>query len=136
MSDTPRTDAAVHPSKLLRRPDGTFREAVDAVFARQLERELAEAQAEITRLKGEAESWEKVFDKTCEHLAEAKEELNDRRKFSYAVEQALDGVKGDYVEIIVALRKDAERYRYVRSIWGLPDEKFNDEIDAAMKEGK
>jgi hypothetical protein len=33
-------------------------------------------------------------------------------------------------------RKDAERYRYVRSIWGLPDEKFNDEIDAAMKELK
>ena len=40
-----------------------------------LERELAEAQAEITRLKGEAESWEKVFDRTCEHLAEAKEQL-------------------------------------------------------------
>ena len=32
-------------------------------------------------------------------------------------------------------KKDAERYRYVRSIWGLPDEKFNDAIDAAMKEG-
>ena len=32
-------------------------------------------------------------------------------------------------------RKDADRYRYVRSIWGLPDEKFNAAIDAAMKEG-
>ena len=32
-------------------------------------------------------------------------------------------------------KKDAERYRYVRSIWGLPDEKFNAAIDAAMKEG-
>jgi hypothetical protein len=81
---------------------------VDIYFAQQLERELAEAI----------------------------EELNDKRKFCYAVEQALDGVKGDYVEIIKELRKDAERYRYVRSIWGLPDEKFNDEIDAAMKEGK
>jgi hypothetical protein len=80
---------------------------VDADFSRQLERELAEA----------------------------KEELNDKRKFCYAIEQALDGMKGDYVEIIKELRKDAERYRYVRSIWGLPDEKFNDEIDAAMKEG-
>ena len=79
---------------------------VDADFSRYLERELAEAQ----------------------------EELNDKRKFCYAVEQALDGLKGDYVEIIKELRKDAERYRYVRSIWGLPDEKFNDEIDAAMKE--
>jgi hypothetical protein len=32
-------------------------------------------------------------------------------------------------------QKDADRYRYVRSIWGLPDEKFNAAIDAAMKEG-
>ena len=32
-------------------------------------------------------------------------------------------------------KKDADRYRYVRSIWGLPDEKFNAAIDAAMKEG-
>ena len=41
----------------------------------QLRRELAEAQAEITRLKSEAESWEQVFDRTCEHLAEAKTEI-------------------------------------------------------------
>ena len=41
----------------------------------QLERELAEAQAEIVRLKGEAESWEQVFDRTCKHLAEAKTAL-------------------------------------------------------------
>ena len=57
-------------------------------------------------------------------LAEAREELNDKRKFCYAVEQALDGLKGDYVEIIAALRKDAEKYRYC----------FNAAIDAAMKE--
>ena len=69
-------------------------------------------------------------------LAEAREELNDKRKFCYAVEQALDGMKGDYVEIIKELRKDVERYRYVRSVWGLPDENFNALIDAAMKEGK
>jgi DNA-nicking Smr family endonuclease len=30
----------------------------------ELKRELAEAQAEIVRLKGEAKSWEKVFKKT------------------------------------------------------------------------
>ena len=47
----------------------------DSVFSRHLERELAEAQAEIVRLKGEAESWEKVFDRTCELLADAKTEL-------------------------------------------------------------
>ena len=51
-----------------------------------LERELVAARAELDELR---------------------EELNDRRKFAYAVEQALDGLKGDYVEIIVALRKDA-----------------------------
>jgi septal ring factor EnvC (AmiA/AmiB activator) len=41
----------------------------------RLEKFLAEAQAEVVRLKGEAESWEKVFDKTCEHLADAKSQL-------------------------------------------------------------
>ena len=40
-------------------------------------------------------------------LAEAQEELNDKRKFCYDVEKALEGMKGDYVEIISALRKDA-----------------------------
>ena len=46
----------------------------------------------------------------CE-LADAQEELNDKRKFCYAVEQALDGTKGDYIEIIkelVAAKKSAE----------------------------
>jgi hypothetical protein len=100
MSDTPRTDAEWTI-------DYYCSGYVAEEFARQLERELAEA----------------------------REELNDKRKFCYAVEQALDGLKGDYVEIIKELRKDAERYRYVRSIWGLPDEKFNAAIDAAMKEG-
>ena len=41
----------------------------------QLERKLVAARAEIVRLKGEAESWEKVFDRTCELLAEAKTAL-------------------------------------------------------------
>jgi len=111
MSDTPRTDVAQHNMGSIVEPHYV----VDADFSRYLERELVGARAE---------------------LAEAREELNDKRKFCYAVEQALDGLNGDYVEIIKELRKDAERYRYVRSIWGLPDEKFNDEIDAAMKEGK
>ena len=69
----------------------------------QLERELVAARAE---------------------LVETKKELNDKRKFCYAVEQALDGLKGDYVEIIKELRTDAEKYRYC----------FNAAIDAAMKE--
>ena len=93
MSDTPRTDAEpTHKAGIAQTC------TVNIAFARQLERELAEAQ----------------------------EELNDKRKFCYAVEQALDGLKGDYVEIIVALRKDAEKYRYC----------FNAAIDAAMKERK
>ena len=56
-------------------------------------------------------------------LAEAKEQLRlcNVDQFTTAAELA-------------EAKKDAERYRYVRSIWGLPDEKFNNEIDAAMKE--
>ena len=46
-----------------------------ALRIEQLERELAEAQGEIVRLKGEAESWEKVFDRTCQLLADAKTAL-------------------------------------------------------------
>jgi len=84
--------------------------------------------------EGWPDRWAESHAQLERELAEAQEELNEKRKFCYDVEKALDGMKGDYVEIIVALRKDAERYRYVRSIWGLPDEKFNDEIDAAMKE--
>jgi len=76
MSDTPRTDAArisAWGESGIENSIGFS--AIPVEFARQLERELAEAQAEITRLKGEAESWEKVFDRTCEHLAEAKTEI-------------------------------------------------------------
>jgi len=73
MSDTPRTDIAQHNMGSIMEPHYV----VDADFSRYLERELAEAQAEVVRLKGEAESWEKVFDRTCEHLADAKTELAD-----------------------------------------------------------
>ena len=68
MSDTPRTDHAFND-------EYCYSEYVSKEFAQQLERELAKAQAEITRLKGEAESWEKVFDRTCQLLAEAKTAL-------------------------------------------------------------
>jgi hypothetical protein len=77
-------------------------------------------------------------------LVEAKEELNDRRKFAYAVEQALDGLKGDYVEIIKELRKDAERYRWLREhiCWSSDyisktyyfTANVNEELDAAIDE--
>ena len=82
-----------------------------------LERELAEAKEQLRLCNVDQFT-------TAAELAELKEELNDRRKFAYAVEQALDGLKGDYVEIIKELRKDAENYRYC----------FNAAIDAAMKE--
>lgn len=59
-------------------------ESTEQKIAR-LERELAAAQAEI---------------------AELTEELNGKRRFCYAVEQALGGLKGDYVEIIKELRKE------------------------------
>ena len=98
-----------------------------SVFSRHLERELVAARAE---------------------LVETKKELNDKRKFCYAVEQALDGMKGDYVEIIKELRTDAERYRWLRerhentimdiynSIPAMKPELLDAAIDAAMKEDK
>jgi hypothetical protein len=109
MSDTPITNGVQHNMGSVVEPHYV----VDADFSRYLERELAEA----------------------------REELNDRRKFAYAVEQALDGMKGDYVEIIKELRKDAERYWWLRKggidhlLHGRLQE-LDDNIDAAMKEGK
>ena len=118
MSDTPRTDLA--------QIEGYPFSYVDADFSRYLERELVAARAE---------------------LVETKKELNDKNKFCYAVEQALDGLKGDYVEIIKELRKDAERYRWLRDDergrslsvssleWKNNAELCDAAIDAAMKEG-
>ena len=79
MSDTPRTDAhykQIHDDAL----GLEYKETELRYWAEKLERELAEAQAEIVRLKGEAESWEKVFDKTCQLLADAKTELAKERE--------------------------------------------------------
>jgi predicted nucleic acid-binding Zn-ribbon protein len=73
----------------------------------QLERELAEAKKEAERYRWLRDNSYNVQIGLERELAEAQEELNDKRKFCYAVEQALEGMKGDYVEIISALRKDA-----------------------------
>jgi hypothetical protein len=40
-----------------------------------LERAMIASEQDVKRLKGEAESWEKVFDRTCQLLADAKSEL-------------------------------------------------------------
>jgi len=87
MSDTPRTDAEQDGSE-------TIDEAFN--FARKLERELVEAREQLRLCNVDQFT-------TAAELAEAQEELNSRRKFCYDVEQALDGLKGDYVEIISAL---------------------------------
>lgn len=50
---TPRTDAAVHPTMLVRRVDGGFVEAVEASFARTLERELDALKLELGQITGE-----------------------------------------------------------------------------------
>ena len=110
------------------------------------------------RLEAERAASARVFDRTCQILAtanvemnDAQDELNSRRKFCYNVEQALDGLKGDYVEIIKELRKDAERYRWLRdeaewyschitnTVQFKTSANFlslDDAIDAAMKEVK
>ena len=71
------------------------KQGIDAMITNylKLERKLAEAQAEITRLKGEAESWEKVFDRTCEHLADAKEQLREGMTLrDYFAAKAMQGM--------------------------------------------
>ena len=91
-----------------------------ALRIEQLERELAEAQGEITRLKGEAESWEKVFDRTCEHLADAKEQLRlcNIDQFTTAAELAEAIVKNSLT---------------VQRPWvGLTDREFQPMIQKAM----
>ena len=144
MSDTPRTDAYCKQiledglgleyaaTELQHFAEKLERELVDA------RAELAEAKAKITMLKGEAQYGVDLFQRvihaereleetkeqlrlcnvdqltTAAELADAQEELNDRRKFSYAVELALEGFKGDYIEIIKSLVEDAKRYRWLR----------------------
>jgi len=96
MSDTPRTDVAEHNMGSIVEPHYV----VDADFSRYLERELVEAREQLRLCNVDQLT-------TAAELAEAQEELNDKRKFCYDVEKALEGMKGDYVEIISALRKDA-----------------------------
>ena len=80
------------------------KQGIDAMITNylKLERKLAEAQAEITRLKGEAESWEKVFDKTCQLLAEEKTALaeavaKERERCAKVCERNIDAPVGTYV---------------------------------------
>jgi len=144
MSDTPRTDVAEHNMGSIVEPHYV----VDADFSRYLERELAVAIASIDEERERAQREGARVIELQVKLAEAQEELNDRRKFAYAVEQALDGVKGDYVEIIVALRKDAERYRWLRNDkrgrslsvssleWTGSAELSDAAVDAAVRKGE
>jgi DNA-binding ferritin-like protein len=137
MSDTPRTDVAKHNMGSIVEPHYV----VDVEIAQGLERELAEAKEQLRLCNIDQFT-------TAAELSEAQEVLNDKRKFCYAVEQALDGMKGDYVEIIKELRKDAERYRWLRErhentvmdIYNsispaMKPELLDAVIDAAMKEG-
>lgn len=77
------------------------------------------------------------YPKTLPALFEGVREMKDTVTYPLSAimdeeeESRIDQLERELAEA----KKDADRYRYVRSIWGLPDEKFNDEIDAAMKEG-
>ena len=97
----------------------------------QLERELAEAQAEIVRLKGEAESWEKVFDRTCEHLADAKEQLRlcNVDQFTTAAELA---------EAVTKERERCARVseKYPSDLHTRPEQCLANEIAAAIRKGE
>ena len=66
-----------------------------------LENELTAAQERLTESAVQlAIARDEIVDLT--------EELNDKSRFCYAVEQALDGLKGDYIEIIKGLRKKCD----------------------------
>tara|TARA_R110000823_G_C15548367_1_gene459014 strand:+ start:52 stop:369 length:318 start_codon:yes stop_codon:yes gene_type:complete len=69
-----------------------------------LERELAEARAEVVRLKWDAESWEQVFDKTCQLLAEAKEELAE------AVAKERERCARECAEVCHKMAEDSDSY--------------------------
>jgi hypothetical protein len=74
MSNTPRTDAEpTHKAGIAQT------RTVNIAFARQLERELVEAQAEITSLKGENKSWAKVFERTRRQLQHKLNKAWDQR---------------------------------------------------------
>ena len=106
MSDTPRTDE--HYKQIYDEGLGLeYCETQLRYWAEKLEQELAKAQEEAERYRWLRDNLYNVQIGLERELAEAQEELNDKRKFCYDVEQALDGMKGDYVEIISALRKDA-----------------------------
>ena len=77
MSDTPRTNFVAH-------------ETGDAEWDRSINR-FGRMMAHACILEAE--------------IAELTEELNEKRRFCYAVECALDGLKGDYIEIIKELRE-------------------------------
>ena len=99
MSDTPRTDAA--------EIEGYPFNYVEAGFSRYIERELVGARAEVVKLKGEAESWEKVFDKTCQLLAEEKTALaevkaKERERCALVCERKIVAPAGTYQILMAA----------------------------------
>ena len=100
MSDTPRTDALIYRKNTI---EMQRHELLDLALA--LERELAEAQAEITRLEGEAESWAKVFDRTCEHLADAKEQLRLCNVDQFTTAAELADAQRNYMDLIMSVGK-------------------------------
>jgi len=109
MSDTPRTDALMSD--------------MNEGWPDRWAKSHAQLEREVVKLKGEAESWEKVFDRTCEHLADAKTELAEANA-------RLDWL--DTVECRIYRRGYGEYWHYYGA--GFP--KIREIIDAAMKEGK
>jgi regulator of RNase E activity RraB len=110
MSNTPRTDAAVHPTQILRRADGTFVEIVDVVTCRQLERELAEAQAEIVRLTKRKDECSNGWDGALATVQRLERELADavakeRERCAKVCERKIDAPAGFYQIVMAAASK-------------------------------
>jgi hypothetical protein len=111
--DTPRTDFVAHDSC-----DPEWNRSINRFgrmlsHAQILERELVAAQAEIVRLKGEAESWEKVFDRTCEHLADAK--TNGKKEWAGLTDDEITKLHHEIKTQLMGTYKTEDIYRAIEA---------------------
>ena len=101
MSDTPRTNAAQHNMGSIAEPHYV----VDVEVARDLERELAEARAEIVRLKGEAQYGATFIQRAIDAERELAEAIAKERERCALVCEEFYSVENIAQKCAAAIRK-------------------------------
>jgi len=102
MSDTPRTDVAQHNMGSVAQPHYV----VDVEVAHDLERELAEAKAEIVRLKGEAQYGATFVQRAIDAERELAEAVaKERERCALVCERKIDAPAGFYQIVMAAAAK-------------------------------